>query len=399
MTTIWQRALHPLGPVGAQGLSQAANLAAQLALIAFMGKTRFADLGLGLMTAATICFISEIGLGTYFLRESARSEQWLDSWRQSVGSRLIVAATAAALAWAALAWGAPNPGTARLVLLAAIPGVLISAANPTPLLFGLDKVRTASGGILLRFAIQSAGGVAIALAWPHHAEIGVGLAFSAGIVAQVLVGQMAGLPILALAPRRPRTVPPKAALRLWGLSLVGTINDRALPFVIGNAHPEILSAALIGLQILQTLVGIGTQMDRLLIPAVARGERSQDAQATWRRLHMPLLLLILPVIAATPVASTFFMPGWELAAFIFALEWASVVIGTLAFALAFARGGEKRVAYFMLVAVPLSTVAQVFLGGRVPLELILALRLIVAAFVGWLASCCVAALVNDTARA
>lgn len=139
-------------------------------------------------------------------------------------------------------------------------------------MFGLDKVRTASGGILLRFAIQSAGGVAIALAWPHHAEIGVGLAFSAGIVAQVLVGQMAGLPILALAPRRPRTVPPKAALRLWGLSLVGTINDRALPFVIGNAHPEILSAALIGLQILQTLVGIGTQMDRLLIPAVARGK-------------------------------------------------------------------------------------------------------------------------------
>lgn len=110
MTTIWQRALHPLGPVGAQGLSQAANLAAQLALIAFMGKTRFADLGLGLMTAATICFISEIGLGTYFLRESARSEQWLDSWRQSVGSRLIVAATAAALAWAALAWGGTQPG-------------------------------------------------------------------------------------------------------------------------------------------------------------------------------------------------------------------------------------------------------------------------------------------------
>lgn len=398
MTTTWRRALHPLGPVGAQGLSQAANLAAQLALIALLGKARFADLGLGLMAAATICFLSEIGLGTYFLRESARSGQWLDLWRQSVGSRLIAAMAAAALAWAALAWGAPHPDVARLVLLAALPGLLISTINPTPLLFGLDKVRAASGGVLLRFAIQSGGSVAFALIWPDHAEIGIGLAFTAGIIAQVVVGQMAGLPVLALVPRWPRTMPPTAALRLWGLSLVGTINDRALPFVIGNAHPDILSAALIGLQILQALVGIGTQMDRLLIPAAARGERGQDAQAAWRRLRMPLLLLILPVIAATPAASTFFMPGWELAAFIFALEWASVVIGTPAFALAFARGGEKRVAHFMLVAVPLSTVAQVLLGGRIPLELILTLRLGVAAFVVWLASGCVAALVDDNAR-
>jgi hypothetical protein len=399
MTTTWRRALHPLGPVGAQGLAQAANLVAQLALIALLGKTRFADLGLGLIAVATICFLSEIGLGTYFLRESARSGQWLDSWRQSVGSRLIVAVVAVALAWAALAWGAPNPGAARLVLLAAIPGLLISTVNPTPLLFGQDKVRAASVGILLRFTVQGGGSVAIALLWPHHAEIGVGLAFTAGIALQVLIGQMAGLPVLTLAPRWPRTVPPKAALRLWGLSLVGTLNDRALPFIIGNAQPEILSVALIGLQILQTLVGIGTQIDRLLIPATARGERGWDTQGTWRRLRAPLLLLILSVIGATPAASAFFIPGWELAAFIFALEWAAVVIGTLAFALAFARGAEKRVAHFMLIAVPLSTVAQVLLGGRVPLELILTLRLIVAAFVSWLAYNCITALVDDGARA
>lgn len=398
MKNAWRRALHPLGPVGAQALAQAANLAAQLTLIALLGKTRFADLGLGLMTASTVCFLSEIGLGAYFLRESARSDQWLEAWRQSAGNRVIMAVIASSLAWAALAWGAPDPDAARLVFLTAFPGLLISAVNPTPVLFGLDKVRAASAGTVLRFAIQGFGSVAIAWVWPYHAEIGIGLAFTAGIIVQVLVGQIAGLPALALIPRWPRALPPKAALRLWGLSLVGTINDRALPFVIGNTHPEILAMALIGLQILQTLVGIGTQMDRLLIPAAARGNTSQTAQATWRKLRGPLLLLACPIVVITPVAAYEYIPGYELAAFIFALEWIAVVIGAQAFALAFARGGENRVTHFILIAVPLSTAAQIFLGGQTPLELILTLRLIVAWLALWLACHCLATLNDDTAR-
>lgn len=398
MTVSWRRALHPLGPVGAQGLSQASNLAAQLALIAILGNARFADLGLGLITATTVCFLSEIGLGAYFLRESARSEHWLDPWRQSAGSRLIVSGLGTTLGWVALAWGAPTPAAAHMVLLAALPGILISSVNPAPLLFGLGKVRTASGGVLARFLTQGGGAVAITLVWPAQAESGIGLAFTGGVIVQVLIGQMAGLPVLALVPRRPRAWPPKAALRLWSLSLVGTINDRALPFVIGNAHPEILSVVLIGLQILQNLVGIGSQMDRLLIPAAAQGESGQNAQDVWRQLRTPLLILIPPIVIATPIAAAVFIPGYVLSSFIFSLEWAAVVVGTPPFALAFAREGEKRVASFMLVAVPLSTLTQAALGGHVPLELILALRLMVAALVAWLAIGCVAAL-NDSARA
>ncbi len=384
MSASWRLAVHPLGPVGAQGLAQAVNLAAQLSLLSIVGREGFADLGLGLMSASSVCFLGEIGFGAYFLRETARSPDWLDSWREAVGSRLLVLTVAFAMAWAALGWAAPQPDTARLVLLSAVPGILASGANPLPALFGLGKVRVASAGILMRFLMQGGGGVAAVLLWPDAAALGIGAAFSAGLLLQVMLGQAAGLPRMTMFPRLPRSLPPPAALRLWGLSLVGTINDRALPFIIGHTRPDILAVALILIQVLQSLAGLGGQMDRLLIPAAAT-RKGGDPAATLRALLPPLAGAIVVMVVAIPALAWWFHPGLHWAALLLALEWAVVLVGALAFALAFARDGEKRVARFMLVAVPLSTAAQVVVGGHVGLEAVLALRVAVAAIATWLA--------------
>lgn len=379
----WRRALSPLGPVGAQALSQGANLLTQLALVALLGQERFADLGLGLMAATSVCFLGEVGFGPFFLRHAAMSPDWLTSWRQAAGSRLVVSAAALALAWLALAWGAPHPESARLVLLAAVPGIVASAVVPAPLLFGMGRVRMASASVLGRFATQSAASLTAALAAPDHMEAWLGLAFSGGILVQVLAGQLAGLPLAALLPARPRSLPPRPALRLWGLSLVGTLNDRALPFLIGASRPEILAVALIAIQALQSLAGLGGQIDRLLIPQVARQDGARpDFAALWKALRLFITFVAISFIA--PAAALTQNQLWV--AFLLVLEWSMVLIGALTFAVTFARGSERRVARFMLVALPLSAALQVAAINHVPLEAVLGLRVCVAALAAWLAA-------------
>lgn len=369
------------------------NLAAQLTLIALLGADAFANIGLGLMALGSVCFLGEVGFNAYFLRETAKPGQWLTPWREAAGSRLVVLAGISVFAWLALGWSAPQPDLARMVLVSAALGIVASAINPTPVLFGLGRVRTASAGIVLRFSVQAMGCVATALVWPDAIAFGVGFSFAAGIILQVVVGQMAGLPRLALVPRWPRRLPPVPALRLWGLSLAGTLSDRALPFVIGGVRPSILAAAVILLQILHALNGLISQMDRLVIPEAARGG---DVSAVWRTIFPALLSVTVIAVCVLPLLAWRFYPGQQWVALLLAVEWGLVLVATLSFCLSFARHGEKRIAHFILWAGPCSVLAQIWLSAHAELEAVLALRVAVVAITTWLGLQCVRAVTGQS---
>lgn len=365
--------------MGAQGLGQACNFACQLTLIALLGKEAFVSLGLGLMAANSVVFLGEIGLGTYFLRESATRDDWLPRWQMATGSRLVGVLIAFVLAWVAIAWAAPAPTTAHSVLLWSIPGLLASVVNPLPILFGLGHIRTASFALFSRFVLQSLLCLLIAAVFPLHSAMGIGLAFSAGLILQVIIGQWAGLPPATLCPRRPRSLPPPAAMRLWALSLVGTLHDRSLPFIVSTIRPDLLAVVLLGVQVLQTLSGILSQLDRLLIPATAR--TGDMPPAAFVPLLLKLLVLSGTIALVIMVTAIVWLPDHRAAVVIFACEWVFGVGEGAVFAFLFARAAERPVTHLMLVVVPLSTIVQVSLSGVLPLEAMLTLRLLVVTLV------------------
>ncbi|OJX67160.1 hypothetical protein [Magnetospirillum sp. 64-120] len=381
MTKALLRTLHPLGPVGAQGLAQAVNLAAQLSLLALLGRAGFGDLVLGLLAATSVAFLGEMGFGSYFLRQSASPRDWLSPWREAVVFRLLALTVLGGLAWHVLGAAAPDPAVSRRVLLAALPGLAATAVNPLPLLFGLGHTRLASASVVARAVVQAVAGVGGALLWPAAADLLLGLGFSAGILLQVVCGRLAGLPAAVLLPRRPRAMPPFPALRLWGLSLVGILSDRALPFLVSDLRPQVLAPALIVVQVLQAMAGIVAQVDRVLVPATVRGA---DPVLTWRMLRAPLAVLAALMCLALPMLAWLFLPGQHWAALLLALEWSMMMTSALTFPLTFAVGREGTAAAFMLGAVPFSILAQVALGAWQGLEPVLALRVAVAATLAWL---------------
>jgi len=372
------RALHPLGPVGAQAVAQGCTLATQLALLALLGRGEFASLGLGLMAATGVCFLGEAGYFPYFLRESAKSDDWMAAWREAAGVRLVVVCSAAVLAWIALGWAAPDASASRRVLAAALPGLGVSVFNPAPLLFGRGNVRSASGGVVVRFVVQGALAVGLAWAVPGGAAWGIGGAVSVGIFVQASTGPLMGLPWRMFLPVFRLRPPPPVVLRLWGVSLVGILNDRALPFVVGAVRPEILAVALIVIQVLQSLAGLGAQMNRLLIPAAARGGHPGEI---WRGLRVPLAAASGAMVLVLPGLSWAVQADQAWAALFLALEWAAVLVGGIAFSLVFARGNERPLIALMLAVVPVSILAQILLSEGVGLEAALAIRVIVAAVV------------------
>lgn len=385
---LWRQAIHPLGPVGSQAIAQACTLAAQLALIRLIGADAFATIGLALMALSSVCFIGELGYGPYFLREAASGTDWQRQWRQAAGQRLIVLGAAALVAALALRWSAPDPVPALTMLTAALPGVVLCAFVPTPLLFAQGRVRAASGAVVLRFAVQAVLLVGAATWAPATLPAWAGVAFTAGVAAQIAMGLACGIPLACLRPTFSGLAPARPALRLWGLSLVGTLNDRALPFVVGAAAPDLLAATLILVQVLQGASGVLTQIDRLLVPALARTKEAVTATPAVKGVVLPVLAAALAAALAVTALAAQWRPDAALAAALLMTEWVAVLAGALAFAPAFACRRERPVARFMLAALPVSVAAQIGLAHAVALEPLLALRAVIAATAAVLALAC-----------
>lgn len=376
MSGLLKKALHPFGPVGAQAGAQGLSLGMQLGLVFLLGEERFASLALGLLAATSVVFIGEAGFGAFFLRESARNPHWGERWRATSLTRLLILGVATLCAALALCWAAPEPEPALLALAFSSPGIALSMFNPAPVLFGTGRVRLASASILARFTVQSGVALGVVAFLPALAPVGVGSAFSLGLLTQVLCGALAKLPPHFFRPRFHLEFPP-GALPLWGVALLGTVNDRLLAFLLGNAAPPGLATALIVLQVLQAFSGLAAQIDRVLVPAAANGPFSLKAQRPLAVLFLGCVVLIGTSVI---VFCSLFTPDLLTVMGIFLIEWILVLLGAPGFSIVFARGQERRVIRFMLYALPVSILLQVALVHVLSLESAMLLRIVI---LGW----------------
>lgn len=368
-----RQAAHPFGPVGAQAVGHLVNLGSQAALAAQFGLDLYGALGLGLVAAATLCFLGEGGYPAIFMREAARGADWLGPWRAACLHRLVLSAMAslAVLAWWLTRYGAGHGGFQ--LLLAAVPGILAAALNPAPLLYGLDRPVAAAGATHARWLVHGLG-IAAALAWaaPDQAGWWVGGAFSAGLTVQTGWAASRGLPwrVLLPAPGRP---PAGAALGLWAVGLLGTLNDRALPFLVEHVRPDLVAPILLLLQVLQGATALIVQLDRLVLPRLARESGDRVALAGRLTLYatVPAGLLAIGAMALAPRGDL------QPAALILA-EWIiSVEAATLVSALV-ASQVERRLFILFLAIVPLGLALQAAAVPSAALALVLAIRVLAA---------------------
>ncbi|HLO78207.1 MAG TPA: hypothetical protein VK196_17260 [Magnetospirillum sp.] len=372
----WRAAFRPLGPVGAQGLTQACNLGGQLVAIAWVGHQAFGSVGLGLMVAATAVFVGDLGYGPWMLREVARDGHWLPEWRAATARRLLVLLPVTLLAAVAVGATAPDPSAGMAVVAAAAPGILLSAFLPGSVLYGLGWARAAALGHILRYAVQAVNLMLGAALGGDSFALMAGYGFTAGIVVQLLAGLAAGLPAAFLWPSWRAGLPPAPALRVWGLSLLGTLNDRALPLVVAVAMHGVLSWLLIAVQVLQGLAGMLAQVDRLVVPGVVRGHHGGIAPAALLT-GTTAALAVAVGIAGALLQPGLIAPGWLMLA-----EWHCAMVGAWSFPVLFARDAERPLLLMIAVVLPVSLGLQALGAGRVALVWLLGVRVGAAAVIG-----------------
>lgn len=402
-----RRALHPLGPVGAQAAAHGVNFAAQALLAAAFGAETYGALGLALIIAATLCFLGEMGYPTLFLREAASRPDWLPDWRRALGRRAVGLAVAAVavVVWRAAADGWDDPGT-RL-LLGAAPGVVASAFAPAPVLYGLGAVRRAAATVYLRWATHGVGMLAVA-AFCSAENVGLwtGVVFSLGMLAQIPAGLAVGAPAGVFLPSfraAGSAVPPIAAdaRRMWIMACLGAAHGRAAPFLAEMAAPALLVPALFAHQALQGLAGLFGQLDRVTLPQLARQGGASDPAGRRRAARLVLWpsAAAAPLLAAAALTTAAFGPvvwgssqgegagsaGPILAAagFFLLLEWQVQMIGAAMTPIILAKRREAALCAVFVRLVPASLAIQVGLAAMGWFFPALAVRAAVVAAAAW----------------
>lgn len=361
------RALQPFGPVPTQAFGQIVSLVTQAAMLKIFGRDIYGSVGLGLVTATTLAFVGELGYPPLLLREAAVGD-WRELWAVAALQRLLMLALAgvgATVAWLAV-FGADAPGS--IFMIAALPGLILSAFNPVPVLYGMGRVRTAAAVTYLRWIVYGIALVPVLAAGNgNEAGLGVGLAFTLGIASQAIVIPLLGHGIRVWLPK-PRLhagTHTTGALAMWSMSLAGAVNDRFLPFLIKATRPDLLAHALLIAQVLQGLGGLAGQLDRLLVPWLSSIRHSP----TWRR---ELLLIqnvtfsasMLAIATLSLAAIAFVMRGLvslhEVGMLtLLLIEWGITIAGLTFTAAILATRNERSYAVGLVALLAASVLLQV----------------------------------------
>ncbi|MFD2264709.1 hypothetical protein ACFSM5_17525 [Lacibacterium aquatile] len=381
--TLARSMLHPLSPVAAQATSHAVNFLSQLALLHAYGAEVYGELGLGLLVVATLTFLGELGLPTFLLRQAASDTTWPKTWRIAVFHRLLaitLMTVVAFLCWG-LWWGFERPGVQ--LLLTAAPGLLLSACNLAPILYGLNNPRRAALASHVRWTAYGIFTALIAIMTPpDKAAPLLGLAVSAGWIAQhILLRSAPGMPT-DLSPNRGRLQSDirQGAISLTSIGILALLHGRALPFLLAAQAPTLLAPCLLSLQILQGLSSLFGQTDRVLLPTMLKTSDTRQQLAPLRLLihatGITTSLLILGTVAwsfAYP-GSLEKLGGWMI------LEWSLTQLGFAGYLGVVAQRRERtmlvRHGILLLLLLCLQAFAFAF---PPPTELLLAGRALAAA--------------------
>lgn len=375
--------LHPFGPIAAQAVGHGVNFLSQLLLLHSFGAEVYGELGLGLLVLSTLGFLGELGLPAFLLRLAATNTDWAPVWRVAVLRRLLILIpliSAAILGWG-LWRGFDSSGL--LLLIAATPGLLLSAANLAPILYGLEQPRRAALASHLRWAVYGAATLLIALKAPAaSAGLFLGLAVSGGWLAQHLILRKgAGLP-RDLRPRLgqlPQDLR-QGALGLITLGILALLHGRALPFLLAGSAPHLLASCLLALQILQGLASLLAQSDRLLLPGMLKASGTSGQLAPLRGLVQVIVLATALLILGLS-AWIWLLPGGiaEIGGWMI-LEWSLAQLGFAGYLGILAQHREtsmlNRQILFTLCCLGLQALA---VAVPPPADLLLAGRAIAAA--------------------
>ncbi|ABC22282.1 hypothetical protein [Rhodospirillum rubrum] len=375
------RALHPAGPIAVQIFGQGVNFLSQTALLAVFGAAFYGPVGLALVAAATLCFLGELGYPVVLLSAVARDDDWPRHWRIALFQRVMVlgGGTPCALGLWAWIYGIESEGWGALA--AAAPGIIASAWQPAPLLYGQGRAQAAALSVYGRWGVFGLG-MTLVLILGVPSDWAVGLVFSAGMIAPLLFWPWLGLDAVLLRPLVSRRLGRlgSGALGWWVMSLVGTLNDRGLPFVIEATRPAILAHALLALQVLQGLTALAGQFDRLLVPWLIGRLKAPGWARDLAKVQGGVLSIALGVAALLVAILALAAPMAERGALSwFLAEWALVLCGGAFTAAILAKGRERPFARRLTMLVIIGVIAQagvVLADG--PFAAVMIVRLVVA---------------------
>lgn len=378
---------HSLFNTTCYASTQAINFAFQLWLLHWLGKPIFGAVGIAQMCVFTLIFVGELGMPSYFIRKVHHGDDWLRLWRYACRVRMamIGLGALALLVFWHLYYGLDHRGFGYVLM--AIPGMLLSARNPTPLLIGQYKNTIAGWGLPVLWCTSVALSlVALVLAGPSHSEYWLGACLSAGYAAQYMF-----LRRHVVWPEKCAAIT-KAAVRamlaqsttIWLPALVGSMYGLLLTFLVEASAIEILPYFLLGSHIMQGISGINMQIQRILLP-ILLSDHAQPAAASSLKKHVFELFSLLIVASVVGMVALVFGLGFmdsdptllhRASAFcLMLMEWMIGILATFLVTVLLAQHRERYIFNVTMASFAISMALQLLLAYMgAPLEAMMLVR-------------------------
>ena len=264
-TLLWHSALNATSYALAQGI----NFLLQLWFLHSLGKGLFGELGIAQLCVVSVIFIAEFGMPSYFIRHIHGNNPWGILWRRACRFRKVTALLSIVCLLLFLHFYYPGQSFGLQYVLAAIPGILLAAHNPTPILIAQHKNQSPAVGLLILWLVCAISSLLVLLVVePTESSYWLGGCLSLGYAAQYIFLRLRVTwdSAVTLPARHEFRHMLKQSSIIWLPSVIGTLYSLILPLIVESTHIEMLPYFLIGTQILQGISGMNMQLQRLLLP-------------------------------------------------------------------------------------------------------------------------------------
>lgn len=300
---------HSALNAGSYAVAQGINFLLQLWFLHILGKSIFGQLGIAQLCVVSVIFIAEFGMPSYFIRHIHADKPWGILWHRACRFRKATALLSTMCLLAFLYFYYPGQSFGLHYVLAAIPGILLAAHNPTPILIAQHKNQSPAIGMLVLWLVTAISSLLV-LQFVDSAKSSywLGGCLSLGYIAQYIFLR------LRVTWDSTSTAPERSEFRhmlkqssiIWLPSVIGTLYSLIPPLIVESTHIEMLPYFLIGNQILQGISGMNLQLQRLLLPVFLNASTSPDTIHASVKSAIFSLFALLVCASITAVLTLFF---------------------------------------------------------------------------------------------
>ncbi len=336
-TLLRHSALNAASYAVAQGI----NFLLQLWFLRMLGHAMFGQLGIAQLCVVSLIFIAEFGMPSYFIRHIHGNPSWGKLWQLACRFRRTVAVGSTACLLLFLHFHYPGQSFGVHYVLAAIPGILLAACNPTPILIAQHKNQSPAVGLLCLWVVCGVSSVIVLhFVAPADSSYWLGSCLSLGYAAQYIYLRLQVT--WDTAPTMPDRVAVRHMVRqssiIWFPAVIGTLYSLLLPLIVESTQIEMLPYFLIGMQILQGISGMNMQLQRLLLPIFLGAPRRGDGTNSSLNSTIFSLFALLVSASITGALTLFFavrllhpnaaLAGDSIYFFLLGVEWIMAIIGS-----------------------------------------------------------------------